>query len=476
MIWFVGAGPGAEDLITVRGRALLAEADVVIYAGSLVNTALLQVCKKDCKRYDSAYMTLPEVIVVMEEAVAQKKSVVRLHTGDPSLYGAIKEQMEELESRHIDYAICPGVSSFCGAAAALQAEYTLPDVSQSVIITRAAGRTGVPEQEALEKLAAHQSTMVLFLSMSLVSEVTRQLLAGGYAPETPAAIVYKATWPEEQVFRTTIAGLEETAQRQGITKTALIVVGKVLEGVTEKSRLYAPEFATGIRSDRKTLGRFFNVGVGAGDPEDITRKAERLLKSAQVICRQEGQTAYQIAAKACPEILAKETLSLDTPMSRDKKVLEEAWTKATEQVAEKLRAGLDVAMPVLGDPAVYATASYLQQRLAALGFVTEMANGIPSFVRAAGDCGISLVQGSEPLHLLPGCPKEEKTKEWLALPGTKVFMKLGKQYPMLRQLLEQAKEPVFVVERAGMEERQIWTNGEFPEETGYFTSVIVKEK
>lgn len=247
MVDFVGAGSGAADLITVRGKRLLSEADVIIYAGSLVNPALLDYKKEGCQVHNSAYMTLEEVIAVVEAAEAAGKHTVRLHTGDPCLYGAIREQMDELDKRGIAYEVCPGVSSFCGAAAALHAEYTLPDVSQSVIITRMAGRTPVPEAESIEKLAAHRSTMVIFLSTGLLGELSERLMAGGLAPDTPAAIVYKATWPDEKVFRCTVSTLEETAGKHQITKTALIVVGRVLDGEYDRSELYNPAFSTEFR-------------------------------------------------------------------------------------------------------------------------------------------------------------------------------------------------------------------------------------
>lgn len=253
MVHFVGAGSGAADLITLRGKNLLEQADVVIYAGSLVNPALLNYCKKDCEIHNSASMTLEQVIEVIEKAETEQKTTVRLHTGDPCLYGAIREQMDILEEENIAYDYCPGVSSFCGAAAALKAEYTLPKVSQSVVITRMAGRTPVPDAESIEQWAAHQATMVIFLSMGQIKEVERQLQNGGYAKDTPAAIVYKATWPEEKVFPCTVATLAETARENNITKTALIVVGNVLGGAYERSKLYAPDFTTEFRQGTDTL-------------------------------------------------------------------------------------------------------------------------------------------------------------------------------------------------------------------------------
>ncbi|MDO4619007.1 MAG: precorrin-4 C(11)-methyltransferase [Lachnospiraceae bacterium] len=247
MVHFVGAGSGAADLITIRGKKLLEEADVVIYAGSLVNPELLSWCGSDCEIHNSAYMTLDAVIDVMKKAEQEGKTTVRLHTGDSSLYGAIREQMDRLEEDGIPYDVCPGVSSFCGAAAALKTEYTLPEVSQSVIITRMAGRTPVPERESIRALAAHGATMVIFLSTGLLKELTAELLAGGYEPETPAAIVYKATWPDELVVRGTVAELAEMAEKNGIRKTALIVVGRVLASDYALSRLYAPDFSTEFR-------------------------------------------------------------------------------------------------------------------------------------------------------------------------------------------------------------------------------------
>ena len=247
MVHFIGAGPGAPDLITLRGARLLAEADVIIYAGSLVNPALLEGRKEGCAVYDSASMTLEEVLSVMEQAEREGKTTVRLHTGDPSLYGAIREQMDELDKMGVSYDVTPGVSSFSGAAAALNAEYTLPDVSQSVIITRMAGRTPVPEGEALAKMASHGCTMVLFLSTGLLEDVEKELMKGGYAPDTPAAIVYKATWPDQRVYRCTVSTLAQTARDNHVTKTALITVGGFLGTEYERSKLYDPTFTHGYR-------------------------------------------------------------------------------------------------------------------------------------------------------------------------------------------------------------------------------------
>ena len=247
MVNFVGAGCGAADLITVRGKLLIERADVIIYAGSLVNPQLLEYAKKDCQIHNSAYMTLEQVIEVIKSAEHEGKMTVRLHTGDPSLYGAIREQMDRLDELGIKYDICPGVSSFCGAAAALRAEYTLPDVSQTVIITRMAGRTPVPEKESIAALAAHNATMVIFLSTGLLKELSAELIRGGYKPDTPAAIVYKASWADQKVCRCTVEDLAQTAADNGITKTALICVGYFLGNDYSLSKLYDKSFETEFR-------------------------------------------------------------------------------------------------------------------------------------------------------------------------------------------------------------------------------------
>ena len=247
MVHFVGAGPGAPDLITLRGAALLERADTVIYAGSLVNPALLARCRADCRIFNSAEMTLEQVIAAIQSAEAAGKTTVRLHTGDPALYGAIREQMEALDALGIPYDVTPGVSSFSAAAAALCAEYTLPGVSQTLILTRMAGRTPVPERERVEALAAHGSSMVFFLSAGMLEALRAELLKGAYTEDTPAAIVYKASWPEEKTLRCTLGTLAETARAANVTKTALVLVGDFLAGGFERSKLYDPEFTTEYR-------------------------------------------------------------------------------------------------------------------------------------------------------------------------------------------------------------------------------------
>ena len=248
MVYFVGAGSGAADLITVRGAGLLGKADVIIYAGSLVNPELLDYRKENSAVYNSAEMTLEQVIAVIEKAEKEQKMTVRLLTGDSSIYGAIREQMDQLDARGIMYEVCPGVSSFCGAAAALNLEYTLPGISQSVVITRLEGRTPVPEREKVAAWAAHRATMVIFLSAGMTDRLQQELLAGGYPESTPAAIVYKATWPEEKKVLCTVGTLAESAKREAISKTALILVGDVISHSSyERSKLYDPGFTTGFR-------------------------------------------------------------------------------------------------------------------------------------------------------------------------------------------------------------------------------------
>lgn len=247
MVHFVGAGPGAPDLITRRGAALLEQADVVVYAGSLVNPALLGLCQEGCRVYDSARMTLEEVLDVMIPVSQRGEQVVRLHTGDPSLYGAIREQMDILREKNIPFDVTPGVSSFCAAAGAVEGEYTLPGVSQSVIITRMAGRTPVPERESIPALAAHGATMVIFLSAGMLDKLQEQLLQGAYTLETPVALVYKASWPEEKVVRCSLGELAQKGREHNISKTALVLVGDFLAGDYQRSKLYDPSFTTGYR-------------------------------------------------------------------------------------------------------------------------------------------------------------------------------------------------------------------------------------
>ena len=307
MVHFVGAGPGACDLITVRGMNRIKEADVIIYAGSLVNPELLSYAKADCKIYNSAHMTLDEVVSVMREAEAAGKGTVRLHTGDPSVYGAIREQMDLLDECGIAYDVCPGVSAVFGAAASLACEYTLPDVTQTLILTRAEGKTPVPEKENLRSLAAHRASLVLYLSSGLARKVRQDLLLGGYAEDTPVAVVYKATWPEEKIIRTTLAKLPEDMEAAGITKTALIIVSPALGNDYEKSRLYDAAFATEYRGATEIA---FPAGIrrvllitcsvrGYATMQKLAKKLENI-SGAEIITK--------VKCEALPEASMKETV------------------------------------------------------------------------------------------------------------------------------------------------------------------------
>lgn len=247
MIYFVGAGPGAADLITLKGKKLLEKADLIIYAGSLVNPALLEYAKRDCLIMNSAHMTLEEVVAAMVPAAREGKLVVRLHTGDPSVYGAHREQIDLLRGYGLDCEVVPGVSSFCAAAAALRAEYTLPNISQSVIITRMEGRTPVPDRQKIADYAAHNATMVIFLSSGMLEKLEQELEAGGYGKDTPAAIVYKASWPDEKVMRCSVGTLAATARENGVSNLALICVGNFLGDTYDRSELYNPTFSHGFR-------------------------------------------------------------------------------------------------------------------------------------------------------------------------------------------------------------------------------------
>lgn len=242
MVHFVGAGCGAADLITLRGARLLGQADVVIYAGSLVNPELLELCKSCCEIYNSAKMTLEETTQVILSAEAAGKTTVRLHTGDSSIYGAVREQFDQLIPRGIAFDVTPGVSAFCGAAASLKQEFTLPEISQTVIITRQAGRTAVPERERIRSLAAHRATMVLYLSTGLTETLQEELLAGGYPGSTPAAVVFKASWPDERIFHCTVDTLHQCVTENHLARTSLIIVGDCLGECNARSFLYDPSY------------------------------------------------------------------------------------------------------------------------------------------------------------------------------------------------------------------------------------------
>ena len=338
MVHFVGAGPGACDLITVRGMNRIREADVIIYAGSLVNPELLSYAKADCEIYNSAHMTLEDVVSVMREAEAAGKGTVRLHTGDPSVYGAIREQMDLLDECGIAYDVCPGVSAVFGAAASLACEYTLPDVTQTLILTRAEGKTPVPEKENLRSLAAHRASLVLYLSSGLARKVRQDLLLGGYAEDTSVAVVYKATWPEEKIIRTTLAKLPEDMEAAGITKTALIIVSPALGSVYEKSRLYDAAFATEYRGATEIA---FPAGIrrvllitcsvrGYATMQKLAKKLENI-SSAEIITK--------VKCEALPEVSMKGTVKacVDTYFGQvDAIVFVTASGIAVRSVAEHL--------------------------------------------------------------------------------------------------------------------------------------------
>ena len=307
MVHFVGAGPGACDLITVRGMNRIKKADVIIYAGSLVNPALLSYAKADCEIYNSAHMTLEDVVSVMREAEAAGKTTVRLHTGDPSVYGAIREQMDLLDEYGIAYDVCPGVSAVFGAAASLACEYTLPDVTQTLILTRAEGKTPVPEKENLRSLAAHRASLVLYLSSGLARKVRQELLIGGYAEDTPVAVVYKATWPEEKIIRTTLAKLPEDMEAAGITKTALIIVSPALGSIYEKSKLYDAAFATEYRGATEIalpagIRRVLLITCSVRGYATMQKLAKKLenISGAEIITK--------VKCEALPEVSMRETV------------------------------------------------------------------------------------------------------------------------------------------------------------------------
>lgn len=245
-VYFIGAGPGDPDLITVKGRDILSKADVVIYAGSLVSKEHLDYCKEGVEVYNSASMTLKEVIKVIEKAHNENKSIVRLHTGDPSIYGAIKEQMDELDKLNICYEVVPGVSSLAAAAASIKKEFTLPGVSQTLILTRVEGRTPVPEKEDLEVLASRGASMALFLSVGMIDKVASKLKKG-YGRNVPIAVIQRATWQDEKIVIGTLDDIAKKVKDANITKTAQILVGDFIDCKYDKSLLYDEKFTHEFR-------------------------------------------------------------------------------------------------------------------------------------------------------------------------------------------------------------------------------------
>lgn len=248
-VYFVGAGPGDPGLITVKGKKILEQADAVIYAGSLINQEVLNYCAPGCKLYNSAGMSLEEVTEIYKKEMDSDKVLVRLHSGEPSLYGAIKEQIDWLQEQRIQYEVVPGVSSFSAAAAALGAELTLPGISQTVVITRMAGRTPVPEGQEISALAEHKPTMCIFLSVHMIKDLVDELKKG-YPENTPIAVVERASWPDEHIISGTLKDIAKKVKEAGIKKTAMIIIGSVLDGAYERSKLYDPEFSHGYRNNR----------------------------------------------------------------------------------------------------------------------------------------------------------------------------------------------------------------------------------
>ena len=251
MIKFVGAGPGDVDLITIKGRKALEEGDIIIYAGSLVSKEHLEFCKKDAEIYNSASMTLEEVIDVMKKGIREGKNIVRLHTGDPTIYGAIREQIDELDKLNIDYEVISGVSSFTAACASIKREFTLPNVSQTVILTRIEGRTPVPKEEDLENLAKHKASMAIFLSVQEIDRVIDKLAKGYGSYDIPVAVVYKASWEDEEIILGTLKDIGKKVKEKNINKMAQILVGNFIEGDYERSKLYDPNFTHKFRSRKQ---------------------------------------------------------------------------------------------------------------------------------------------------------------------------------------------------------------------------------
>jgi len=284
VIWFVGAGPGDPELITVKGRRLLRTADVVLFAGSLVPQALLRWTRPSCELHDSASLTLAQQVAIMAAADTAGKRVVRLHSGDPSLYGAVGEQMRALAARHIRYSVVPGVSSFLAAAAALPAELTLPGVSQTVIIARQPGRTAVPPNQEIAALAAHQATMAIFLSAGRLAE-TCAALRTHYPPETAAAVVQRVTWPEQVVLRGTLASIAQQAEEAAVDRTAMVLVGEALRNDGDASMLYDPTFTHSYRRPPDSTRELGDQKTGPPDLRTDGLRDDQLISPTKDTCR-----------------------------------------------------------------------------------------------------------------------------------------------------------------------------------------------
>ncbi len=382
-VYFIGAGPGDPELITLKGRRIIDEAQVIIYAGSLVNPAVFDGVKAEI--HNSATMSLEEIIEVMKKAVKEGKTVARLHTGDTTFYSAVTEQIDELKKLGIDYEIIPGVTSAAAATAALGQELTIPEISQTVIFTRQAGKTPVPERERLERLATHRCSMVIFLSISMIDRVMEELRKGGYPEETPVAVVYKASWPEETVVRGTIRDIAEKVKAEGITRTALILVGEALRASeTElgmRSKLYHSNFQHGYRSShgRNKKGKLWVVGIGPGGSEHITPKAQDALLGADIVV---GYTKY---------------IDLVRNMIKDKEIFETGMTKEIDRcrhAIEEAMNGKNVALVCSGDPGVYAMAGLVYELLRTENIAelqVEVIPGIPALSACASVLGAPLM-------------------------------------------------------------------------------------
>lgn len=383
-VYFIGAGPGDPELITLKGRRILDEAQVVIYAGSLVNPALLDGLKADI--YNSASMSLEEIIELMKKAVKEGKTVARLHTGDTTFYSAVTEQIDELKKLGIDYEIVPGVTSAAAATAALGQELTIPEISQTVIFTRQAGKTPVPERERLERLATHRCSMVIFLSISMIDRVMEELRKGGYPEETPVAVVYKASWPEERIVRGTIRDIAEKVKAEGITKTALIIVGDSLkaseESLGKKSRLYDRDFQHEYRRSshgQRSKGILWVVGIGPGGKEHMTSAALAALNRAELVV---GYTRY---------------IDLIRDLIQGREIFETGMTKEIDRcrhAIEEAMNGKNVALVCSGDPGVYAMAGLVYELLRTENIAelqVEVIPGIPALSACASVLGAPLM-------------------------------------------------------------------------------------
>jgi len=251
-VYFVGCGPGDPDLITVKAKKLIQKADVMVYSGSLIPSPILKLCKKG-KLYDAAKLVREEIFEILQKNSKENKIVVRLHDGDPTIYGAIKEQIDNLQKEGIESEIIPGVTSFLASAAALGIQLTLPGVTQTIIITRAEARTKVPEREKISELAKHNATMVFYLSVHLLSQIVKQAVDGGYSKSTPAAVVYRASWPDQKVIVGTLEDITKKVRAERIIKTAIVIIGDVIQPSSyEYSRLYDKTFTHSFRKAKKT--------------------------------------------------------------------------------------------------------------------------------------------------------------------------------------------------------------------------------